>query len=207
MSAAAESFREVLAAVRREIVVQGSRFIADVIPIRATDQSLSHLETIRKEFHAATHHCWAYRVGVEKFEERFADDGEPAGTAGRPILQAIERHDVTNVMIVVTRYFGGTKLGTGGLARAYADAANAALDAAEIVTKPITRTLRITCSFDVLPKVKSLLYRATSDVHESFEPDPVILVTLPRSSVDAMRAALTEATRGKALVQEMTNDE
>ncbi len=195
-----DRYRTLRAPVREETVVQGSRFIADALPATSVDDAMAKLAKIRGEFHAATHHCWAYRIGAERHEERYADDGEPAGTAGKPIAQAIERRELTNVIVVVTRYFGGVKLGTGGLARAYADAAARALDAATIVEETITRTLRISCSFEVLPRVKSLIYRATSSVREEYTPDPVIRATLPRSAVEALQAALVEVTRGNAQV-------
>lgn len=116
-----------------EVVIKRSRFIGWGAPVRSEDEALAVLEQIRAEHAQATHNCYAYRVGFGVETVRFSDDGEPGGTAGKPILEVIQREDLRNVIIVVTRYFGGTLLGAGGLVRAYAQSAKMAVDAAGIV--------------------------------------------------------------------------
>jgi uncharacterized YigZ family protein len=111
--------------------VQGSRFVATAAAAADRRQAMAFVEEIRKEFFDATHTAFAYRLGPAGADQRAHDDGEPSGTAGKPILTAIERAGVTGVVVTVTRYFGGTKLGTGGLVRAYGGAAAEALAAAE----------------------------------------------------------------------------
>ena len=110
-----------------QIKVKGSRFLAEAVPVADEAVAEAALATIRKREYNATHHCTAYRIGPAADLFRFNDDGEPSGTAGQPILRQIEGRELTNTLVVVTRYYGGTKLGTGGLIRAYGEAASLAL--------------------------------------------------------------------------------
>ncbi len=109
-----------------EVIEKKSRFIAIAAPVQSEEEATAFVESIRKKYWDARHHCYAYILGEKKEIRRMSDDGEPTGTAGKPILDLIEGGDLTNTIIVVTRYFGGTLLGTGGLARAYSSAARAA---------------------------------------------------------------------------------
>ena len=128
-----DSYKTVSAPNEHEIdKIKGSRFLGFVCPVQDEEQALQHVEALRKRFYDARHWCWAYRLGRGRDVFRYQDDGEPSGTAGRPILQEIDGRELTDVLVVVVRYFGGTKLGTGGLARAYGDAARATLGSAEI---------------------------------------------------------------------------
>lgn len=98
---------------------RGSKFIAKAFPVKTEDDIKIHLETLRKDYYDARHHCYAYQLGFDKSAYRINDDGEPSGTAGKPIFGQINSHDLTNILIVVIRYFGGTKLGVSGLINAY----------------------------------------------------------------------------------------
>ncbi|HET7153507.1 MAG TPA: YigZ family protein [Candidatus Kapabacteria bacterium] len=200
---ASDEYRTIAAPVRAELVVQSSRFIADVFPIDSTASADGNLQKIKKEFYNATHHCWAYRIGEENPATRANDDGEPSGTAGKPILTALERKDVTNALIIVTRYFGGVKLGTGGLARAYGEAAKLALDKAEIVTKVIFAQFTLSCDYDVLPKVKSLLYKHGKIIREEFEPTPKIIFEVRKSDAENLKILLNDAARGKVEIKSL----
>lgn len=113
---------------------KGSRFIAVAVPVKSVDEVKAQLESLRKKYHDARHHCYAYRVGEAPYETRYNDDGEPSGTAGKPIFGQIQSYDLTNILIVVIRYFGGVKLGTGGLIQAYRAAAKDAIENGKIVT-------------------------------------------------------------------------
>jgi uncharacterized YigZ family protein len=114
---------------------RGSRFIALAVPVTSQEEIKARLAELRKEFHDARHHCFAWVLGPDRQAWRVSDDGEPSGTAGRPILAQINAHELTNVMIVVIRYFGGTLLGVGGLINAYRSAAADALGKATVVEK------------------------------------------------------------------------
>lgn len=118
--------------VRHEIVIQKSKFIGDAFHVTSEQEALERLQDVRSEFPDATHHCYAYVVGYESVVQRFNDDGEPSGTAGMPILQVIQNRELKDVLVVVTRYFGGIKLGANGLVRAYSRTAAEVLDRAGI---------------------------------------------------------------------------
>ena len=117
-----------------EIVEKKSRFIANIFPVKTEEEALEKITAMRKKYYDARHNCFAYIIGENRETERCSDDGEPSGTAGRPMLDVLLREDIHNVAVVVTRYFGGTLLGTGGLVRAYTAAASGALQSAELVT-------------------------------------------------------------------------
>src|SRR5690606_25357117 len=130
--------------VQHEDVVEGSRFIAWVEPVSSADEALTLVTRARTEHPDATHHCWAYRLGDEM---RFSDDGEPGGTAGRPMLEVMLKRGLDGCAAVVTRYFGGKKLGAGGLVRAYGGAVARALDAAGVVRLVPYQRLRVRAPF------------------------------------------------------------
>ncbi len=114
---------------------KGSKFLAYAYPVETEDEIKDYLQILRKEHHSARHHCYAWRLGADKTNFRANDDGEPSSTAGKPILGQIQKYDLTNILIIVVRYFGGTLLGVSGLINAYREAAVAALEQAEIVEK------------------------------------------------------------------------
>jgi uncharacterized YigZ family protein len=122
---------------------KGSKFIAIATPAASLDEVRQQLEMLHKRYHDARHHCYAYRLGEEPYEIRHNDDGEPSGTAGKPIFGQIQSFGLTNVLIVVIRYFGGVKLGTGGLIQAYRTAAKDAIENGTIITKIWTARLEI----------------------------------------------------------------
>ena len=140
-----------------EIKILASRFLSYAIPMATGEAFMSFLEALRKEQYNATHHCFAYRVGYAGDDFRYSDDGEPSGTAGKRILGSIDRRELTDVGIVVVRYFGGTKLGVGGLARAYTDAADAVLDACTITQRFLTTQLTLTFPYDMTSQVHHVL--------------------------------------------------
>lgn len=130
-----EAFRTVLRRAEGEIVEKKSRFIATVLPAETEREVETFLAELRKTYWDANHNVYAYRIGQQKMIERFSDDGEPVHTAGLPVLSVLQKEDIRNVCIVVTRYFGGTLLGTGGLVRAYSKAAQEALRAGIVIQK------------------------------------------------------------------------
>ena len=122
---------------------RGSRFIAFVFPVRTTDDFKERLNEVKKEHPKATHYCFAYRLGLDGFQFRVSDDGEPSGSAGRPILGQIDSKGLVNVLVVVVRYFGGTLLGVPGLIQAYRSAAALALQLTPLVQKPVEQEFRV----------------------------------------------------------------
>ena len=183
-----------------ELKVKGSRFIGRAIPVNDRDQAEKQIRQISQKYHDATHNCFAYQIGTgDAVYNRFNDDGEPSGTAGKPILEAIQGRRLTCVLCVVTRYFGGTKLGTGGLARAYSDCAVLALDGAEIVKHFLTTPLQITFPYDMTGTVMHLIsdYHVKI-VHKEYGPKTNLTLHVRRSQADAFEKDIINATAGKA---------
>ncbi|MGL5890690.1 MAG: IMPACT family protein, partial [Bacteroidia bacterium] len=136
---------------------RGSRFLAFAYPVTTEDEIKVHLERLRKEHFGANHHCYAWRLGADKQRFRANDDGEPSGTAGRPILGQLQSFDLTNVAVIVVRYFGGTLLGAGGLVQAYKQSAAEALKAAHIIEQHITEVYSLQFNYDAMNAVMKLL--------------------------------------------------
>jgi uncharacterized YigZ family protein len=175
--------------------IRKSRFLVHAAPVESTDAALAFLAGVAA--HDATHNCWAWRIG---HQYRSSDDGEPAGTAGRPILAAIEGQGLDRVVAVVTRWYGGIKLGAGGLVRAYGGSAAECLRRA--ARRPLTEwiDLELCCGFEHLGAVHALLTQhGASKRDESFEAAGLRLwLRVPLQAQAALRRALQDATRGQA---------
>ena len=187
-----------------ETKVKGSRFLGQAFLVRDPRGAAETLGTVRKRHHDATHHCSAYRIGPpESEEERSDDDGEPSGTAGLPILGAVHRAGLFDVLVVVTRHFGGTKLGTGGLVRAYGDAAREAVEAAPRRMVWLESRLRISCGYEDIGAVEAVLAREGSQIRSvvrEFGSEATFTVALLRSQVRTMEEILVETTSGRARI-------
>jgi uncharacterized YigZ family protein len=188
-----------------EIKILSSRFLSYALPVADMDGFMRELDALRRRFHDATHHCYAIRLGSDGRLFRFSDDGEPSGTAGKRILTAIDKLQLTNTAVVVVRWFGGVKLGVGGLARAYADAAEAALACCRIVTRYITDSYAITFPYDMTSQVHHALEKHEAVIlervwHESAEYH----VRVRRSRSAALLGDISELTQRLATVQPLT---
>jgi len=179
-----------------EMKVKGSRFIATAKPLGTEGEAKSFLQQISSEFRGATHHSYAYRLKGGIF--RFSDAGEPSGTAGKPILRAIDSQGLIDLALVVTRYFGGTKLGIGGLSRAYHQAALSCLQGARIVTAYITEDLTLGFPYDQTNAVKGVLAQFGAVVtSENYSGRVQLKVTIRSSLIERFQEAMNEATNGK----------
>jgi uncharacterized YigZ family protein len=156
-----------------EIKVKGSRFIANVYHVRTKHEAEEKRERLCKSHHDATHNCYAYRITVDAY--RYSDDGEPSGTAGKPIYQILENKNIQQVLLIVTRHFGGTKLGTGGLSRAYSDAAKAVLEKARIVVRTLYRTISLQTEYDHMSEVLALIGRFNGVIGKTDYTDKVMI--------------------------------
>ena len=136
---------------------KGSKFIAEAFTVMSEDEAKAAIAEIKKKYFDARHHCFAYMIGPDKKTFRSSDDGEPSGTAGKPILNQILSKDVTNVCVVVTRYFGGIKLGTSGLINAYKTAARDALDNAQVVEKTINEIYSLEFEYPLMNEVMRIM--------------------------------------------------
>jgi uncharacterized YigZ family protein len=175
--------------------VRHSRFIARAAPVADATQALAWLERVADR--AATHNCWAYRIGQEY---RSSDDGEPAGTAGRPILAAIDGQGFDKVIVVVTRWYGGIKLGAGGLVRAYGGTAAECLRIAPRRPLVVLREVEVGCGFEDIGSVHAALAAfGAQKLDERFATDGVRMrLSLPAERIDALRVHLRDATRDRA---------
>ena len=163
-----------------EIIEKKSKFIGEVFYIETVQEAEEKLREINKKYHDAKHHCFAYRVmEQEKIIEKCSDDGEPSGTAGAPMLQIISKNDLINVIVIVTRYFGGILLGTGGLVRAYSKATSDSLEKAEIVEIKKGERIEITISYKDLQFIK--YYCTKNDIkieNTEFSEEPKVTIEL-----------------------------
>jgi uncharacterized YigZ family protein len=198
-----DEFTTVARAGHAETRILASRFIADAVPVQSRDAAEGYLQKVRKEFFDATHHCYAYRLGADTPENRSSDDGEPGGTAGKPILAAIEREGLTNVLVVVTRYFGGTKLGTGGLVRAYGESAVLALKEAGRKRQLILATVALSIAHPLVGKVMHALSRSGARIADTRYDDRIhYRIEIQRSRVEPLKADLIQATSGGVVFDE-----
>jgi len=193
-----DPYRTVAAPVRHEIdPVKGSRFLALAMPVSSSDDARAAIAACRVEEPDATHHCFGYRLREDGFLKS-SDDGEPGGSAGRPILAQILGRELHDVLVVVTRWFGGTKLGVGGLVRAYGEAAAKALDRAEVVTVTPKRDLRVVYAYDETARVEGALRTLELEPASTSYTDRVeIVVEIPDREVDEVRDRLVELTSGR----------
>ncbi|OQX80439.1 MAG: YigZ family protein [Bacteroidetes bacterium 4484_249] len=136
---------------------KGSKFIAIAFPVGSEKEIKEKLSELKKKYHDARHHCYAYRIGYDKSAFRYNDDGEPSGTAGRPIYGQILSNDLTNVLIVVVRYFGGTKLGVSGLINAYKTVTKNVLENSDVITKTINEIFEIKFGYNKMNNVMKII--------------------------------------------------
>ena len=196
-----DTYRTLASSATIEIKIDGSRFIGEAMPVGNRDAAEDRIAAIQQREHDATHHCTAYRVGRAGDTFRYNDDGEPTGTAGPPLLRQIDARDLTNTLVVVTRYYGGTKLGTGGLARAYGDAAAEALDAAPIVERVIRVPVQIEFAYDDTSAANRLLQSFDVDVTDRDYTDVTRwTVAVRRSQVAAFQDAFVNALADRGTV-------
>jgi len=181
-----------------KLSVQGSRFIAVAHHAGSAGEAEDIVARERKAYHDASHHCYAYRLGTGREAFRYSDDGEPSGTGGKPILAAIDREGLTDIVVVVTRYFGGIKLGTGGLGRAYGGAARIALAGAAREVRFVTRRGTIAFSHELESRVRGTLARYGARVFgEAFGDVTRLEFGVRASRADALVTELRERTGGK----------
>lgn len=186
-----------------EIVEKKSRFIATVKPVHSEEEALAFIAELKKKYWNATHNCWAYVIGQRQELQRCSDDGEPQGTAGKPMLDVLLGEELHDTAVVVTRYFGGTLLGTGGLVRAYSKAVQEGLAQSLIIEKQLGSRLTIETDYNGIGKLQYLLGQRGISIVDSQYTDVVkITVLVPRAKVQELLEAVTESTGGKAVWEE-----
>ncbi|MGI6627576.1 MAG: IMPACT family protein [Bacillota bacterium] len=180
-----------------ETVIKKSRFIGHVFPAFSEEEALGHIESVKIANPAATHNVYAYSVGIGTFAERASDDGEPRGTAGYPVLDVIKKRELRNVVCVITRYFGGTKLGAGGLVRAYSNAASMALDQAGLAVYMYHDFLTAIVDYDQFGRVQREIEIAGSFIHNISYTDKVTVefFAIPETA-PMLQARIRDITSG-----------
>lgn len=187
-----------------QFTVKGSKFIATLLPVITETEATDRLDQVRRKYHDATHNCYAWRIHPDR--ERSADDGEPSGSAGRPILQVIEGTGLTNILVVVTRYYGGTKLGVGGLVRAYSDAARRVVDQVKPVKLVSVKRVRVRMTFAESAKVYQLVDRLDGvriEAEDFDESGPVFHLKMVSDRLDLFRDQLRDMVNRKPDCEEV----
>lgn len=197
-----EIYKTVLEGGVGEITEKKSRFIATVRPVKSEEEALAFLEETKKKYWDARHNCFVYSVGLNREYTRCSDDGEPSGTAGRPMLDVILGEDIYNVAVVVTRYFGGVLLGTGGLVRAYSKAVQEGLAASRIIEKRHGIDLKVTTDYTGIGKIQYIAGERNIPILNSEYTDKVVLeLLIPSEDVEGVQKAITESTNGRARME------
>ncbi|WP_106766679.1 YigZ family protein [Paenibacillus faecalis] len=198
-----ERYKTVRSSGSKEIVIKKSRFIGHVMPVETEEAAVAFIEEIKKKHWNATHNCSAYMIGERDEIQKQSDDGEPSGTAGKPILEVIRNQGLKNVAIVVTRYFGGIMLGAGGLIRAYTDGAVAAIEAGEAITRVLHREVFVELDYTWLGKVENELHSRNIRMGETMFADKVTLTCLPlNEGKDDFIAWMVDLTQGQSVITE-----
>ena len=202
METTANGYRVVYEGGEGEIVEKKSRFIATVRPIETEEEAVAFINEMKKKYWDARHNCSAFVIGSRQEITRCSDDGEPAQTAGRPMLDVLLREGITKVAVVVTRYFGGVLLGTGGLVRAYQSATQAGLAASKIIEKRQGKKLIIHTDYNGLGKLQYLFgQQKTAILDTEYAADVVLTILVPLEQKDFLYKEITEQTNGTAQME------
>lgn len=187
-----DSYKTINKIAEGYITERKSKFISYVFPIETEEEVKNILDEYKKKYYNARHICWAYMLGVEREDFRANDDGEPSGTAGRPILGQINSFELTNVLILVVRYFGGTLLGTGGLIKAYKEAASEAIKNADIIEKTVDDTYLLQFDYSLLNEVMRVLNQfEESKWEQNFTETCQMTITIRQSKSQQMAQSLS----------------
>ena len=188
-------FRVPYGPAETEFTEKRSRFIGHLLPVETEEQAREFIAQMKKKYYDARHNCWCYLIGSDLL--RYGDDGEPQGTAGQPMLNVFQRENVTNVVCVVTRYFGGILLGAGGLTRAYSKSARDALAAAGVAEMGLWAAAEIPCPYALFERVKGEIATLDGTVDEAeYGADIRLKVSLPAEDTAALQERLTELSAG-----------
>lgn len=193
-----KSYKTIYEGGEGEIVEKKSRFIATVAPVTSEEEALEFISGTKKKYWNATHNCSAFVIGENQEVSRCSDDGEPSGTAGRPMLDVLLGEGIHNAAVVVTRYFGGTLLGTGGLVRAYSKAVQEGLKSCVIIEKQKGILQKLGTDYNGIGKIQYLLGQKGYAIMDSEYTDTVkVEVLVPVEEIEELREEITEATSGR----------
>jgi len=186
-----------------EYIVEKSVFIGHAKPVSSEEEARDFIDEIKTKYKDATHNVWAYTIGQAMNIQRYSDDGEPQGTAGIPTLELIKKEDLRDVVVVVTRYFGGVKLGAGGLVRAYTKGAKIGLEAAKIVEKKLFRQIYITCDYTLLGKLQNELASREYQLEDIVYTENVtVIVNCEYDRIDEFKSMVVDMTSAQANIMD-----
>jgi len=197
-----DSYRTVAGAARTSFEVRGSEFIGHVRPVDSAESAEAFIAEVRSEYDDATHNVPAYRVRDDPFREYSGDDGEPSGSAGKPALNVLQGQELENVAVVVTRYYGGTNLGVGGLVSAYGQAVKDAVEAAGTTEREPHEQFAATVAYDDSGTVQGILDSAGVEYEADYGEDVQFVVSVPVADNLALRDRLRSATSGRVTIEE-----
>lgn len=184
-----------------EVVEKKSRFIANIFPVHSEEEALSYIEEIRKKHYDARHNCFAYIIGEKNEIMRSSDDGEPSGTAGRPMLEVLTGEGLHDVLAVVTRYFGGTLLGTGGLVRAYSAAVKEGIAASVVIERFAGKRLQIQTDYNGIGKIQYLMNQfGVIELETNYTDNVEVTAVTSEDTLSGFTREVMEATGGKAVL-------
>lgn len=184
-----------------EIIIEKSTFIGYAKPIKTEEEAVEFINEIKKKHKDATHNVWAYTVGNNMNIQRYSDDGEPQGTAGIPTLEVIKKEDLRDVVVVVTRYFGGVKLGAGGLVRAYTKGAKIGLEAGKIIEKVMYQEVKIKMDYTLLGRVQNEIMNMGYFVKDTIYEDNVEIIVYSRiEEIETLTSKMTDITSATAQI-------
>ncbi len=182
------------------VIEKKSRFIAKIIPIETEEDAISRIEQLKKQYWDARHNCYAYVLGDNNEHQRFSDDGEPQGTAGKPILDVLLTKNIHNALILVTRYFGGTLLGTGGLIRAYTKSSVESVAAAQLLSVCDGVKFDLQVDYNSIGKIKYIMVQCgIVDVDEEYTSDVLLHITMKEQDFEKFKKQVDEATSAQAV--------
>ena len=197
-----EHYKTIYEGGEGELVEKKSRFIATVRPVETEEEALAFIEEMKKKYWDARHNCSAFVIGKRQELTRCSDDGEPAGTAGRPMLDVLLKENIHNAAVVVTRYFGGVLLGTGGLVRAYQQATKAGLSASEIIEKKDGAVLFIRTDYTGIGRLQYLFAQEKITVMDTaYEADVLVKAVIPENDKKRIEKTIIEQTNGTAKLE------
>jgi uncharacterized YigZ family protein len=195
------SYQTIQSYAEETLLIKKSRFIGQAMPVESEAAALKFIENLQKKHWQANHNCYAYQIGAHNEIQKSSDNGEPAGTAGKPILEVIKKENLKNVVVVVTRYFGGILLGAGGLVRAYSQSTSAVLQTAGIVTRDLFQAIHVQIDYSWWGKVENETLGAGYFIDEVIYTDRVLVVVLvPSSAAENYIKLIANATNGQAML-------
>ncbi len=199
-----ETYKTIFLGGSGEIIEKKSKFIANTAHVETEEEAVAFIESIKKKYWDARHNCSAYIIGTKQEIMRCSDDGEPSQTAGKPMLDVLVGEGICNTVVVVTRYFGGTLLGTGGLVRAYSGATKEGLAQSTIVEKKLANNLLIETDYNGIGKIQYILAQAgINPMNVTYTDKVTLTVAVPVNLTGKIEADITEGTYGRAILSRL----